>query len=292
MMTRTIGAGADVLMAATSDAAPVLQLPHRVQTYLDALVGACAAVGPPPVSVILFGSTVRGGFSDISDVDIVIVLPDEATREDKGRIRDEAARLEAVHGFRPAAARAIGALQARVERAVGHLFACLVCTRGELLSGDVARVVDLRPWEAPFVDRIVFASIIASAVTVRGEDLLPRIPVPPVRRLDVFKALFACGGQAWLSVATFPVLPDATKYAMGALKHSLHSCFFCYHGRTASLEEEVDFFDRRLGGNRTLAQLLSLRRQYRRSFTFAIRCMPVVVRLHLLTAREIRFARN
>jgi predicted nucleotidyltransferase len=279
-------------MSTTADAAPVVQLPSRIQTYLDVLVGACAAAGPPLVSVILFGSTVRGGFSNISDVDLIIVLPDSATREDQARIRDEVARLETVHGFRPATTHPIGAFQARVERAVGHLFACHVCTRSDLLSGDVARIIGLQPVEAILIDRIVFAGIISSAVTVRGEDLLPHVPVPPIRRLDVFKALLGCCGGVLLSIGTFPMLPDATKYAMGSLKHSLHSCFFCYHHRTASLDEEVDFFDRRLGGNRTLADLLSLRRQYRKSFTFAIRCLPVVIRLHLLTAREHRFART
>jgi NAD(P)-dependent dehydrogenase (short-subunit alcohol dehydrogenase family) len=82
-----------------------------------------------------------------------------------------------------------------------------------------------------------------------------------------------------------------TKYAMGALKHSLHSCFFCYHRRTTTLEEEVAFFNRRLGASRTLLQLLSLRRQYERSFAFVIRCLPILVRLHLRTARDNRLAR-
>src|SRR5258708_5049582 len=149
-------------MSTTADAAPLLPLPPRVQSYLDALAGACATAGPPLVSVILFGSTVRGGFSDISDVDVIIVLPDEATREDKRRLRGEVAHLETVHGFRPATTRPIGAFQARVERTVGHLFACLVCTRSDLLSGDVARVIGLQPWEALLVDRIVFAGIIRS----------------------------------------------------------------------------------------------------------------------------------
>ena len=124
-----------------------------------------------------------------------------------------------------------------------------------------------------------------------GEDLLPRVPVPPVRRLDVFKALFGFSSQVFLSAMTFPVLPDATKYAMGALKHSLHSCYFCYHGRTAALEEEVDFFRRRLGASQTLVDLLALRGEYRRSFAFVIGCLPALVRLHLRTARDNRFPR-
>ena len=102
-----------------------------------------------------------------------------------------------------------------------------------------------------------------------------------------------CGfsGQVLLSAMTFPVLPDATKYAMGVLKHSLHSCFFCYHQRTATLEDEVAFFNRRLGGSRTLVELLSLRRHYRRSFAFVIRCLPTLARLHLRAARDNRFPR-
>jgi hypothetical protein len=155
----------------------------------------------------------------------------------------------------------------------------------------VARVLGLTDWEAPFLDRITFASIISSAMTVWGEDLLPHVPVPPVRRLDVFKACFALSCQVILSVVTFPALPDATKYAMGALKHSLHSCFFCYHQRTGPLEEEVAFFNSRVGASGSFAELLSLRRQYRPSFGFVIRCLPTIVRLHLQTARDSRFTR-
>ena len=176
-----------------------------------------------------------------------------------------------------------------IERIMSHGFSCFVCTRSDLVSGDVARVLGVRLLEAPFVDRIVFANIVASAVTVWGEDLLPQVAVPSVRRLDVFKALFTFSNQVLLSAVAFPALPDATKYAMGALKHSLHSCFFCYHQRTAAVEEEVDFFQRRIGPSQTLVELLALRRKDRRSFAFVIRCLPAIVRLHARTAWDNRF---
>ena len=47
---------------------------------------------------------------------------------------------------------------------------------------------------------------------------------------------------------------------MGALKHSLHSCYFCYHLKTVPLNEEVAFFNSRLGRSRTLLELLNQRR--------------------------------
>ena len=110
-------------------------------------------------------------------------------------------------------------------------------------------------------------------------------------RFDVFKAFFGLCGQALLSAAVFPVLPGATKYAMGVLKRSLHNCFFCYHGRPTALEEEVEFFQR-LGPNRTLAQLLDLRRVYTPSFTFVLRCLLTLVWLHLRTAVDNAFPRE
>lgn len=276
-------------MLVTSDAAPGIQLPARVQTYLEALVQMCAQDLPLLVSVVLFGSAAKGGFSaDVSDVDLIIVVSDAASRAQKRRLAEDVARLEVLHGLRPATAHSPHALQARIERAMAHGFSCFVCTRGDMISGDVARVLGVRPLEMLFVDRIIFANIIASAVTVWGDDLLPQVPVPAVRRLDVFKALFAFSSQAWLSAVAFPVLPDATKYAIGTLKRSLHSCFCCYHQRTAAVEEEVDFFQR-LGPSQTLVELLALRRNYRRSFGFVIRCLPALVRLHVRTARDNRF---
>jgi predicted nucleotidyltransferase len=270
-----------------------MQFPARVQAYLDALVQACAQDGALLVSVALFGSAAKGGFSgDVSDVDLVIVLSDAASRTHRRQLANEVARLEALHGLRPATVHSPGGLRALMDRVMAHGFSCFVCTRGDVISGDVGRVLDLRPLETLFVDRIVFASIVASAVTVWGEDLLPRVTVPSIRRLDVFKALFGFVGQVLASAVTFPVLPDATKYAMGTLKHSLHSCFFCYHARTAALEEEVDFFQRRLGPSRTLLELLALRRTYRPSFAFVIRCLPTLVRLHVRTARDNRFPRQ
>ena len=73
---------------------------------------------------------------------------------------------------------------------------------------------------------------------------------------------------------------------------SVHNCFFCYERRRASLEEEISFFERRLGSNRTLIQLLALRREYRNSFTFVVRCIPTLVRLHLRTSIDNRFPRE
>lgn len=265
----------------------------RVRAYLDAVVRTCADGETGLVSVILFGSAATGGFSGtVSDVDLILVLPTGATADDRRRLRDAVVRIEILHGMREPAAGSRGKLESLMDRITGNERSFFVCTRQDLLSGSVARILDLRPAQAIFVDRVVIPSIVASAVTVWGEELLPRIPLPPIRRLDVFKAFFGLFCQVLTSAAWFPVLPGATRYAMGGLKRSVHNCFFCYHGRPAVLDEEIDFFQQRLGPSRALAELLSLRRAYRESFGFVVRCLPAIARLHLRTALENRFPRS
>jgi predicted nucleotidyltransferase len=263
----------------------------RVQQYLDAVAqlhlgGVCSLV-----SIILFGSAASGAFSESSDVDLIIVLPDEATPEDRRRLREVVSDLEITHSLRLPATRSKNPLEMFAEHAGGNAHSCFFCSRSDLVSGDVARVFGLGAAEELFVDRIVLASVIVSAKTIWGDELLPLVPLPPIRRLDVFKALFGLAGLTLLSVVAFPVLSDATRYAMSALKHSLHSCYFCYHLKTAPLNEEVEFFNSRLGPSRTLLQLLNQRQEYHRSFAFVLRCVPVLFRLHLRTARDNRFPR-
>lgn len=276
-----------------TDQARAARIPPRVEEYLRAILQECADGGHRLVSVVLFGSAAIGGFSAAaSDVDLLLVVPDTAGGEERHRLRSTVERVECLHGFREPVGRPRGPLEMFVERATANVRSFFVCTRGDLLSGEAGRILGLRPAQALFVDRAVVPSIVATSVTVWGEDLIPLIPMPPLRRLDVAKSFYGLFCQSLLSLAVFPLLPEATKYAMGALKRSLHNCFFCYEGRRASLGEEVEFFRRRHGPSRTLEQLLALRGEYRPSLAFVARCPALLTWLHLRTALDNNFPRK
>jgi len=268
-------------------------VPFRVQAYVETIVHTCADDGRALVSVILFGSAAIGGWVEtVSDVDLILVVPDGATDEDMDRLRREVEQIEIHHRLCSHPADGQPALEKFLDRVTAHDRSFFICTRGDLLSGKIGRILGLHPAQAIFVDRIVLANFVASGITVWGEALLPLVPVAPIRRFDVFKAFFGLFPMALLCAAIFPLHPAMTKYAMGVLKSSVHSCFFCYELRRASLGEEINFFERRLGSNRTLIELQVLRREYRNSFRFVVGCIVMLVRLHLRTSVDNRFPRE
>ncbi|GLC24934.1 nucleotidyltransferase domain-containing protein [Roseisolibacter agri] len=266
-----------------------------VEAYVADVVAACAEPAGALVSLVLFGSAATGGFAaSISDVDLLAILRDNTDAVERRRVRDTIATLEARHGLAkppwrgPPLARALAAFADRVNANVRAFF---VCTRADLLSGDPARILGIPRAQAAFVDRVAVPSIVASGVTVWGEDLLAAVPLPPIRRLDVAKAFFGLFNQALFTAVWYPLLPGATKNAMDTLKRSVHSCYFCHHGRPAPLAVEVAYFEARYGPIPALARLLMLRHAYRPSFRYVVGCLPALARLHWRTARDVRFPR-
>src|SRR5436305_3855348 len=228
-------------------------VPLRVQAYIETIVHTCADNGRALVSVVLFGSAAIGGWVEtISDVDLILVVPDTATDEDMDRLCRDVERIEILHGLRRHSVHGQPALEKFLDRVTAHDRTFFICTRGDLLSGNIGRILRIHPLQTIFVDRIVLANLVASGITVWGEAMLPLVPVAPIRRFDVLKALFSLFPLALLCAAIFPLHPQMTKYAMGVLKSSVHSCFFCYELRRAPLGEEISFFERRLGPNGTL----------------------------------------
>lgn len=262
----------------------------EVSGYLDAVVAACEAAGDV-VSVVLFGSVVTGGFSGgVSDVDLLLVLRDDAPATAAADLTHRVAALEAQHGVGKAEAWPPSRLLTLANRLTANQRAFYVCRRADMLSGQPARILGIPRSQAAFVDGVAVPSIVGSGRTLAGEELLAQVPLRPIQRRDVMLAAFSLVNQVLLSVVLYPFLPEATKYAMDALKRSVHNCYFTHHARPAALADEVAFFQQRLTLP-VVGDLLRRRAHYQPSLLFVLRCAPAILRLHWHTAARLRFPR-
>lgn len=78
------------MIPAFHSALPQPDLPPRIRSFLVATTEACNQNGRTLVSIVLFGSAVRGGFAQqASDVDPILLLPDSASQEELARVKKE-----------------------------------------------------------------------------------------------------------------------------------------------------------------------------------------------------------
>ena len=273
--------------------AAMIETPPTVDQYVSAVLSVCGAPDTGIVSAVLFGSAARGGYcSELSDVDLLIVVSDGMTAEDRRRVQETISELEARSGVAKRYPYRRGRLDAIADRITANVRSFFVCTRSGLLSGEPARILGITTLQALFVDRVAIPSILGSGVTIWGEHLLPHVPFLPIRRIDVAKAFFSFFNMVFFTALVYPLVPGATRYSMEALKRSIHNCYYCYNCRPARLSEEAAFFQRRIGPNAALAQLMRLRAAYQPSLGFVLRCFPTLVRLHLATALDNHFPRD
>jgi hypothetical protein len=266
----------------------------RIDAYVTDIVRVGSGSRGSLVSIILFGSASTGGYAEgLSDLDLLLILTDDTDCAEKERIGRAVRDLEALHRFtKPQQGKAgilSGAVQNIANRVTANARTFFVCTKADLLSGDPGQVLDLPRIQAVFVDRIAVPSILSSGVTLWGEDLLAQVRLPPIRRLDVGKSFFGLFNQLVFVIVAYSLLPGATRYALDILKRSVHSCYFCHRGRSAAISDEVAYFERHYGEDPALQRLLSLRREYQRSFPFLLQSLRAIARLHLRTARDVEF---
>lgn len=69
----------------------------------------------------------------------------------------------------------------------------------------------------------------------------------------------------------------------------LHGCYFCWTLKSATVEEEIAFFDSKLDARSVFLQLLALRERYEPSFVFILRCFKPLIQLYYLTVKENKF---
>ena len=104
-----------------------------------------------------------------------------------------------------------------------------------------------------------------------------------VKNCLAFLAFNAC------ALAVFPLVPNATKYSMSALKWMLQTCHLCITLKSSTIEEAVEFFRAEIHGDAQLMQLLSLRSLYRPSFRFVKGCFGTICRLYSVTVKQAVF---
>ncbi len=270
-----------------------MKLPINLIEYLDEVRRMADKKSYGIVSIGMFGSIIVGGFSRyVSDVDLLVVLADGVPRKSKHAISCELEALEIKHGLREYPTSRLKHIYSVCDRKIGGFNSITICYKRDLLSENAAAIFDVNP-VAEFLlvswHTFIFSQIIVTTKTIWGEDFISHLHLPAITKGHLIKNCILNLIRNVCSFLGYPILPNATKYAMSILKGFIQNCYFVYTSRTAPIEEEIDFFRTKLGERKAFTQLLLLRREYRSSLGFIASCFRVLVQLYAVTVRENKF---
>jgi predicted nucleotidyltransferase len=180
------------------------------------------------VSVIVFGSFAKGGFSASSDVDLILVVSNDCSPRIMHELNDvlegQAIRFGLSRTRKSLGGKILSALLTQTGIFVSHF----VTRESDLLRLDFSRIFGTNRILASMIapENIVLAGLLSHAKTIFGENLLPiRKPIQvgsgQLARSMIMNLLLATG-----ALLVSPFTDRATELSLEATKWSLFAGYY------------------------------------------------------------------
>jgi len=269
-----------------------MELPTRVRTFFDELLKILECYEEVLNSIILFGSLVKGGYSEFSDADVIIVMKDTCPEnkiaelnekidiiEDKVRCRS---KIKSPFSLSESFAYRIGSF---VEARTGMFVSHFICKRCDFLDGNFAKIFNTTPVLTRVLapSGLVLAGVLSHAKTIYGEDLIDKVKRPRYTLGDMLKSLAMNVLLSLGSAFLYIFHSSAAKFAIEATKWSLHSSYFYLSSTSANIEDVARFYIDKKVSKKHLERMLNIRITGNTDLSFVLATMPNVVWIHLAT---------
>ncbi len=260
----------------------------RAKSYVESVVSLAQIESDVVVSVILFGSYVKGGFSERSDVDVILVVRDDCKQTDLRRLEQALERQEEVFGFSQSEKSLRGRLYSALLRQTGMFSSHFVTRESDLVGRDFSRIFSTNRAVASFIAPadIVIASVFSSAKTVFGRDLLTGLPRPePVGLGQLARSLTM---NLLLATGAFVISPfskRAVDLSLEATKWSLLNTYYFVFGTNPGIGVVAEKFVSRGIAPSIIRRTTRLRSSAQRDPSFVLAAPLAVVLLTLSASR-------
>lgn len=267
-------------------------LPKKPTQYLQEIINIAKENEIDLESIVVFGSVAKGGYQeDISDVDTIVVLSDEATKKQKRFLNKRLKELEFEFGFRKKNKSPIDFIYRIAERITGMFISHFECFKTDFLNGDFVKVFNVNPVLATIIapQKIVWASVVTSSITVWGNDLLEDVKIRKITKFELRKSRFMNSFLCFAAMLTYPFHINATKFAMESLKWTIQSTYFCYTKKSSATDIVIEYFKEDEEFQSILEEMIELRKTYRKSFSFIYRSLVGLRKIHKKALKTISF---
>lgn len=252
------------------------------------------------VSLVLFGSSVNGVPTKISDVDLLIVMDNSVTKKDLKDIRLLVEKLATKYQFWNYPKSIFERLLRGVKLSTGMFVPFFVTREEDIVKGKFTRIFNVNRLLAFFLSpkSTVLKSIKCNYRILWGKDVIKEIRIDSESRIDLPKGLFLNLLQSIAAFFISPFVEEATKYSLEALKWALYTLRpHLYRKRRAKLDDIVNSLIKAGYYPEELLTFKRLRYNYRNDYRFILMAPQVVTALYIrplltINANIMQFVNN
>lgn len=270
-----------------------INLPKKPNDYLEQVVNFLSIYFPGEIeSLILFGSYARGMGTEISDVDIIIIVIDSVNKTRIQRAAQHLTWLELQYQLIVPSTSLLDQINTVFDRQSGMFVSHFLCSRADFISNNFSKIFNTSRFFTYFLapNQFVFTNIRATGKIIWGKDLFPLMKPITINNNQLLKSYVLNSLQVLKSyVFNFH---KSTKHMLESIKWSLFNCYTYKTGHSSNLNELVKYFENQLMIGpflrKQLRKFLSLRSKYKNDALFSFYAIFIVFLIHKTTIDSMK----
>lgn len=261
-----------------------LQLPKKATNYLRDVTKLLENyLHERLLSIIIFGSLVKGYATEVSDADILIVISDECSNKEIHHLHQLINAYEVkyhylmpLHGF-------ISRILYSIDKSTGMFISHFISRKRDFLKGNFAKTFQVNKLMALVLapNQIVYGSVLCRAKVLYGANIIEEATIPNVPMTQLLKSIMMNMVTSLFTLLIYPLTKKATLYEMETAKWSFLGSYYYIKHDSPGLPILLKYFLDRNIATGYIKDWIQLRDSYHPNPKFGLRTPLNILKIHL-----------
>ncbi len=235
------------------------------------------------ISIIIFGSLVKGYATEVSDADILIVLSDDCSKKEIHHLHQLINAYEVRYHYLVPPKGVVSRVLYSIDKSTGMFISHFISRKKDFLKGNFAKTFQVNKLMAMVLapNQIVYGSVLCRSKILYGADIIKEAKIPNVPMTQLLKSILMNAVTSLFTLFIYPLTKRATLYEMETAKWSFLASYYYLKHDSPALPILLKFFlDRNIASN-YLKEWIQLRNSYHPNYKFGLLTPWNILKIHL-----------
>jgi len=267
-----------------------LNLPKKADSYLRDVIHLLENhLKDRLLSVIIFGSLVKGYATEVSDADILIIVSDDCTKKEINYLHQLIMSYEIKYHYLIPPKGLISRILYCIDKSTGMFISHFITRKSDFLKGNFAKTFQVNKFMALLLapNEIVYGSVLCRAKVLYGQNIIHEVKKPNVPVTQLLKSIMMNLITSIFTLFIYPLTKRATLYEMETAKWSFLAAYYYVNHDSPPLPTLLQFFLDRNISTKYVKRWYALRKKYRSDPRFGLLTPLNILKIHAAVLKYV-----